>query len=215
MVLSEELNNCKSERKTGMGIAKSNKIKLERNKSDNSNQYYIDYYKYKEPDSFLIEFIEVFIGNKNSLLVIDSNNFYAKNLTDAENRIIELKTIFKTYDLSFEEVIIKKEADKKIFGIKLQSTKKTNSYKLGLAVTKEQIKKVTELVKDYNLFYFIPSDTMDLEEISEQFLNTGGNYEELNKSYEHELYNDCNFRRMRISSKTDIVKELELKLIKY
>ncbi|WFR58592.1 hypothetical protein QA584_05835 [Anaerocolumna sp. AGMB13025] len=198
-----------------MGTGKGNKIKLEQNKGGNSSQYFIDYYKYKAPDGFLLEFMEDFVGDKTSLLVIDSNNFYAKNHADAENRIRELKKIFAASKLAYEEVITEKEADKRIFGIKLQNSKMVNSYKLGLAVTKEQIINVTNLVKDYNLFYFVPSIAMEPEEIIQQFLNTGGNYEKLNRFFEYELYHDCNFRRMRISSKTDLMKELELKLMKY
>ncbi len=198
-----------------MGIFQGKKIKLDKVNKEGGNQYFIDYDKLKEPDGFLFGFMQNFIENKNSLFVIDTDNFYVKKQVQIENSINELKKELESQEIPYEEVIIKKDDDNKIFGVKLQSSKKVNSYKLGLAVTPDQIGKVTGLVKNYNLFCFIPSDIMDTEELMDRFLSVRGNYDDLNDLYEYDLFNDCFFHRMRICSKEDIIQSLELKLQKY
>ncbi len=198
-----------------MGIFQSKKIKLEKVNKEDGNQYFIDYYKVKESSGFLLDFMQDFIKNKNCLLVIDADNFYVKKHVEAENKINELKKILEDHEIPYEEVISKKEVDSKIFGIKISNSVKVNTYKIGLAVAPDQIRKITELVKDYNAFYFIAFDDMDLETLINHFLNVRGNYDELSELNEYDIFNDIYFRRMRICSKKDIQQSLESIIQKY
>ncbi len=197
-----------------MGKIQGKKIKLEKMKKGEVFQYFVDYDKLKEPDGFLQNFVMEFMERKTCLCVIDSENFYTRKNSDAENKITCLKKDLESLELPYSEIITKKEPDNRIFGIKILNSGKVNSYRIGLAVTPDQIGKVTPLVKAYNLFCYIPSGLLDREELTGQFQNVRGDYEELSEIYEYNLYNDSFFHRIRISCKKDISQFLEEVLVR-
>ena len=198
-----------------MGIFQSKKIRLEKVNNEGRDLYFIDYYKMKEPEGFLINFIQDYSEKKNSLLVVDADNFYVKKHKEADNKINELKTLLDNNHILYKEVISKKEVDNKIFGIKVQNSIKVNTSKIGLTVTADQLSKVSNLIKDYSVFYYIAFDNMDSETLINQFLDTRGNYDELSELYESDIFNDAYFRRMRICSKNEIQPKLETIIQKY
>lgn len=197
-----------------MSKIQGKKIKLEKMKKGEVFQYFVDYDKLKEPDGFLMDFVKEFIGNKTCLCVIDSENFYTRKSSDAENKITWLKKELEDQELSYSEIITKKEADNRIFGIKISNSGKANSYRIGLIVSPDLIGNVTGVVKAYNLFYYIPSGMLNREELIGQFQNVRGDYEELSELYEYNLYNDVYFHRIRISCKKDISQFLEETIIR-
>jgi hypothetical protein len=197
-----------------MGKIKSKKVKLEKIKKGEVFQYFVDYDKLKETDRFLQDFVAEFIEKKTCLCVIDSENFYTRKNSDAENKITLLKKELESQELPYSEIITKKEPDNRVFGIKILNSGKVNSYRIGLIVSPDQIGKVTALVKGYNLFYYIPYGMLDRDELTGQFQKVRGDYEELSQIYEYNLYNDSFFHRIRISSKKDISQFLEEVLVR-
>lgn len=210
------LVKCNNKGKDGhMGIFRSKRIKLEKVNNEGKDLYFIDYYKLNEPEGFLINFIQDYSENKNSLLVVDADNFYVKKHKEADNKINELKTILDNHRIPFKEVVSKKEVDNKIFGIKVQNSIKVNTSKIGLTASADQLSNVSNLIKDYSVFYYIAFDNMDSETLINQFLDTRGNYDELSELYESDIFNDAYFRRMRICSKNEIQPKLEAIIQKY
>ena len=197
-----------------MGKIQSRKVKLEKIKKGEVFQYFVDYDKLKEPEGFLQDFIAEFTEKKTCLCVIDSDNFYTRKSSDAENKITLLKKELESQELFYREIVTKKEPDNKIFGIKILNSGKVNSYRIGLTISQDQMGKVMALVKGYNLFYYIPSGMLDREELTGQFQKVRGDYEELSELYEYNLYNDSLFHRIRINSKKDIAQYLEEVLVR-
>ncbi|MGB8454597.1 MAG: hypothetical protein WCD89_19990 [Anaerocolumna sp.] len=203
-------------RKDGyMGMFPKKKLKLERIMREDIIQYFIDYHKIKEPGRFLMDFIQDIIENRNSFLVIDTDNFYDKNHSEKENKITDLKEDLNKQGISYKEVITKKEADNKILGIKIEKSAKVNHYQIGLSVAPDQLRKVTGMLKEYNVFYYITVDNTETEELIKQFCDARGNYEDLNILCSFDLYNDSYFNRIRICSRQDITNLLDMKLQKY
>jgi hypothetical protein len=198
-----------------MGLFQNKKIKLKKEISEGNSLFYIDYDRLKEPEEFLINLILDFTEDKNGLLVLDTDYFYIKNSNTAESRINCLKKEFDKLAICYREVVTKKEEDYAIMGLKIQKSKKVNNYKLGLAVTPDQLKDIAGLIKDCNLFYYVAMDTMDPEELLQRFYETRGEYEDLIPFFGIYLYNNCFFHRSRISCNQDNISFTENKLMKY
>lgn len=187
-----------------MGIFQSKKIKLEILEKENGYQCIVDYDRHKNPNQFFIHFLTEFTDNKNCIFVIDSDNLYFRKNSDMEEKIAELKSYLEKQGVAYREIVTQKESENKILGIKMQSSVKVNSYKIAISVLPNQVEKVYEIIKGYNMFFYIPSDRIDVLELDKYFQDARGNYDELSEHFQYILYNDCLFHRTRISSKTDI-----------
>ncbi len=205
----------KPERMAYMGLFQKKKLTLEKITREDTIQYFIDYHKIKELDRFLMDFIQDIIEDKNSFLVIDTDNFYDKKSSVKEKRITELKEDLDKQGIDYKEVITKKEADNKIFGLKIDKSEKVNHFQIGLAVTPDQLKDVTGIIKDYNVFYYVTVDNTEAEKLIKQFSDVRGDYDDMSKLCTYDLYNDCLFQRIRICSRQDIGSLIETKLQKY
>lgn len=198
-----------------MGLFKTKNISLEKVVKEDTIQYFIDYHKIKDPDVFLLNFILEMAEDKNLLLVIDTNYFYEKSHLVSENKITELKKVLDDEGLAYRVVVTKKEAENKVFGIKIQKSEKINTYQIGLAVTQGQLRGVAGIFKDCNIFYYVMNTSTDTGEMINQFYDIHGDYEEMDNLCSFHIYNDCYFQRLRINSKQDITGSIESKVAKY
>lgn len=189
------------------------KIRIEHKEIEGLSQYFIDYNKIKEPVPFLIEVIQTIAANQSLLMVADTEFSYEKNGAVLEERITELKGVLDQQAVAYRVVVNKKDSDKKILGIRLQSTEKVNVYQLGFAVSANQLDKLTAFLKD-NLFLYIGDANRQAEEMNDQFYEVHGQREALGEFYAIQLYNDSYFRRIRINSRRDIsnvIREIEVR----
>jgi hypothetical protein len=170
---------------------------------EGSNQYFIDYSKIKEPVPFLIKVIQAFADNQSLLAVVDTELSYEKNAAAKEVRITELKGVLDQQAVAYRVVVNKKDSDKKLLGIRLQSTEKVNVYKLGFTVPANQLNNLTAFLKE-NLFLYIEDENRQAEEMNDQFYEIHGEREALGELYSTQLYNDSFFGRIRINSREDI-----------
>ncbi|MFU0826335.1 MAG: hypothetical protein ACFWTJ_02195 [Lachnoclostridium sp.] len=182
------------------------KAKFKKLEGEKDFQYILDYDRVKNTHGFVLDLLTRFTENKNCLFVIDSDNLYIRKTLDMESKIAELKRNLQNQNISYKEIVTQKEAENKLLGIKIQSLVKVNSYKIALPVMPDpnQIKKVLELVKDYNLYYYIPFDETDFVGLETLFENGHGRFDELCENFKYILYNDSLFHRIRIISKAEI-----------
>ena len=198
-----------------MGLFQAKKVTIEKIESGDGTEFLVDYFGVKDHDSFASEFVKDIVGQNNCLMLINTNFFYGRKKSAAENKIIGLKAEFDQRGFAYREIVTEKEDDNKIFGIKLQKGGMVNCYQVGLAVTGEQVSDLTEIVKDCNMFYYPDESEASTEELLDKFNESHGKYEELNKIYDLGIYVDSYFRRIRIFCKKDKAGLVEEKLGKY
>ncbi len=198
-----------------MGLFQANKVKIEKIEDGDGIQFLVDYFSIKDHDSFMSEFIKDLIGNNNCLALINTDFFYGRKKNAAENKIIDLKEGLDQKGFIYREIITEKEADNRVFGIKLQKSAMVNRYQLGLAVTNDQIAGLIESTKDCNMFYYPDENETNVEEMLNKFDEARGRYEELNKVYSLCIYVDHYFRRFKIFCNKDKMGFVEEKLSKY
>jgi hypothetical protein len=198
-----------------MSSFQTKKIKLEKVENKEGILYFVDYFKYKEADSLLVEIFCGFADGKKALIVIDTDSFYDRKASATEQKIVSIKKELTEERIEYREVIVKKEGNTSILGIKIPSSSKVNSYKLAIATTPEQIEKLMVMFHKYNVFCYIPDSDLEDAVLYDKFDQSRGNIEELSGQFGIGLYNDSYFRRIRISSNKDTIQIVREKLQKY
>lgn len=181
----------------------TNKIRIESKGKEGKKEYFIDYNKLVDFNEFLMDIITKFGEGKNILAVLDTEYSYDKNKPELEKRVNGIKKLLNHHGVTCRTVVTKKDSDRRIFGIKLQKPEKVNRYQLGLALTPEQLRDITEILRE-NVFFYMGDEKQNADEMTEHFFEVRGGQEPLDLLYATQIYNDSYFKRVRIKSRQDI-----------
>lgn len=197
-----------------MGLFHTKSIKLEKTESQGEVLYFIDYFKHKETDKLLETIMTEFTDQKRFLFALDTDSFYERKASAAEQKIDQLKQEFNNKKIPYKEVTLQKEGSITLLGMKIPGSK-VNNHKVGITATPDQIPTFIEMFRNYNVFCYVPKEEKEAEDLFEIFEKTRGNFDELREQFDLCLYNDSYFRRVRISGNTDSIKTAGDRLQKY
>ncbi len=197
-----------------MGLFQGKKLKVEKAFKNESNQYYIDYDKLKNNQEFLTVLYKKLVGEHSCLFLIDSAMFYEKGEDKVQKLIQKVRDELKGKGIDFKELILKKEADNRVLGIKITAGEKVNHYQLGVPVQADQISDMVEVIANYNAFCYVWKNNSS-EEMIDAFTQARGEFEELRELCEYYSYQDSYFKRISITSKQDISEVVDLAVMEY
>jgi len=191
-----------------MSLFSSKKVKIEKVVKQGIFQYFIDYAKQKNSDTFLQDFYSNYLDQKNALLVVDSTMFYEKNKSEIDNIFKYIQKELNQKGIEYKDFVAKRDSDKRILGMKVTNNEKINHYQIGMAINPEQIRKAVGIINEFNSFCYIIKDS-SVSELASQYNELRGDIEELNELSDSYVYHDSSFRRICIYSKQDVTDFIE------
>ncbi len=194
-----------------MGLFNKSKLKVGKDIEGDTVHIFVNYYRLRKDEDFLISFIKDMAGGCPCLFVIDTSYIIKTNKTDIDANMLELTKALDSQSLRYDMIVTADDAGYSFMGfnIRRKDSQKKNKYIIGIAPGADEIDKIKDILDNYNIFCYMGLPDSDQEELIRSFNAVHGDMEELSKQYEYKMFNDCFICQFRVSAKEDNIKAAE------
>ena len=191
----------------------ANRVKIKKEIEEEKVKFFVDFFKSKKPNEFIINLMKELIGERHFLLVIDTKLSYNKLKESAENEINELTGRLDEQAISYRKVTTKSDSIRNALGLPMNFGKedKIKNYVIGVVVPPEDYNKIIDILIKHNALCYILSETVNAEEALEQFDKINGDTDELNDMFGSYIFVDSYFSHVNIiteKSKSTLIEEI-------